>query len=143
VHEDDELRDRLLELRVNVSAANTKKISNVVQENDKLKVELDNAHEEIARMRKQLLTIGTRKEDNNKNCIDLEAFTRNQGLVTEIEHEEEDDNDDDDDNEEEEEYEEEEADDAETVAQRFASHKQNKKSFMSTAPLSAFIPKQP
>lgn len=143
MHEDDELRDRLLELRVNVSAANTKKISNVVQENDKLKVELDNAHEEIARMRKQLLTIGTRKEDNNKNCIDLEAFTRNQGLVTEIEHEEEDDNDDDDDNEEEEEYEEEEADDAETVAQRFASHKQNKKSFMSTAPLSAFIPKQP
>jgi hypothetical protein len=143
VHEDDELRDRLLELRVNVSAANTKKISNVVQENDKLKVELDNAHEEIARMRKQLLTIGTRKEDNNKNCIDLEAFTRNQGLVTEIEHEEENDNDDDDDNEEEEEYEEEEPDDAETVAQRFASHKQNKKSFMSTAPLSAFIPKQP
>jgi post-segregation antitoxin (ccd killing protein) len=52
VHEDDELRDRLLELRVNVSAASTKKISNVVQENDKLKVQLDNAHEEIARMRK-------------------------------------------------------------------------------------------
>jgi len=46
---------------VNVSTANTKKISNVVQENDNLKVELDNAHEEIARMRKQLLTVGTRK----------------------------------------------------------------------------------
>lgn len=52
VHEDDELRDKLLELRVNVSAASTKKISNVVQENDKLKVKLDNALEEINRMRK-------------------------------------------------------------------------------------------
>lgn len=51
VHEDDELRDKLLELRVNVSAASTKKISNVVQENDKLKVKLDNALEEINRMR--------------------------------------------------------------------------------------------
>ena len=30
VHEDDELRDKLLELRVNVTAASTKKISNVV-----------------------------------------------------------------------------------------------------------------
>jgi len=116
VHEDDELRDRLLELRVNVSAANTKKISNVVQENDKLKVELDNAHEEIARMRKQLLTIGTRKSENNNNCIDIEAFTRNQGLVTEIEHKEEDDDEVDDDNDEEEEYEEEEADEIDTVA---------------------------
>lgn len=64
VHEDDELRDRLLELRVNVSAASTKKISNVVQENDKLKVQLDNAHEEIARMRKQLLTIGGLKRED-------------------------------------------------------------------------------
>ena len=52
VREDDELRDRLLELRVNVSASSTKKISNVVQENDKLKVQLDNAHDEIQRMRK-------------------------------------------------------------------------------------------
>ena len=52
MHEDDELRDNLLELRVNVSGASTKKISNVVQENDKLKVELDNAHEEIARLRR-------------------------------------------------------------------------------------------
>jgi hypothetical protein len=30
----------------------------VVSENDKLKVQLDNAHEEIGRLRKQLLTIG-------------------------------------------------------------------------------------
>jgi hypothetical protein len=30
VQEDDELRDRLLELRVNVTASSTKKISNVV-----------------------------------------------------------------------------------------------------------------
>lgn len=33
VEEDDELRDRLLELRVNVTAS-AKKISNVVSEND-------------------------------------------------------------------------------------------------------------
>ena len=52
VEEDDELRDRLLELRVNVTASNTKKISNVVQENDKLKQQLDSAHEEIGRLRK-------------------------------------------------------------------------------------------
>ena len=58
VEEDDELRDRLLELRVNVTAASSKKISNVVQENDKLKQQLDDAHEEIGRLRKQLLTIG-------------------------------------------------------------------------------------
>ncbi len=63
MHEDDELRDKLLELRVNVSGASGKKISNVVQENDKLKVELDNAHEEIARLRRQLLTING---DNKK-----------------------------------------------------------------------------
>lgn len=37
VEEDDELRDKLLELRVNVTAASTKKISNVVGENEKLK----------------------------------------------------------------------------------------------------------
>jgi len=29
------------------------------------------------------------------------------------------------------------------IAQRFSKHRANKKSFMSTAPLSAFIPKQP
>jgi predicted nuclease with TOPRIM domain len=57
VHEDDELRDKLLELRVNVTAASTKKISNVVQENEKLKVRLDNAHEEIARLRNRLLNV--------------------------------------------------------------------------------------
>ena len=38
VQEDDELKEKLIELRVNVSAAGAKKISNVVQENDKLKV---------------------------------------------------------------------------------------------------------
>jgi hypothetical protein len=37
VEEDDELRDKLLELRVNVTASSTKKISNVVGENEKLK----------------------------------------------------------------------------------------------------------
>ncbi len=52
VLEDEELKEKLLEVRVNVSAASTKKISNVVQENDKLKVKLDNALEEINRMRK-------------------------------------------------------------------------------------------
>ncbi len=148
VHEDDELRDRLLELRVNVSAASTKKISNVVQENDKLKVQLDNAHEEIARMRKQLLTIGGLKEAALDN---LEAVTPKNGEIIEDEDEEYD----------EEEYEEEdeEGEDPETrsageskkstivpskiIAQRFSKHRANKKSFMSTAPLSAFIPKQP
>ena len=59
VHEDDELRDKLLELRVNVAASGSKKISNVVQENDKLKVQLDNAHEEIAKLRKRLLNVDT------------------------------------------------------------------------------------
>lgn len=58
VEEDDELRDKLLELRLNVTASSAKKITNVVCENDKLKVQLDNAHEEIGRLRKQLLTIG-------------------------------------------------------------------------------------
>ena len=58
VEEDDELRDKLLELRLNVTASSAKKITNVVGENDKLKVQLDNAHEEIGRLRKQLLTIG-------------------------------------------------------------------------------------
>lgn len=67
VQEDDELRDRLLELRVNVTATSGKKISNVVQENDKLKQKLDAAHGEIGRLRKQLLTIGmgSVKTDSN------------------------------------------------------------------------------
>lgn len=56
VEEDDELREKLFELRVNVHS--NKKISNVVVENDKLKYELDEAHGEIGRLRKQLLTIG-------------------------------------------------------------------------------------
>ena len=49
-HEDDELRDKLFELRVNVFS--NKKISNVVQENEKLKTQLERAHYEIARLRK-------------------------------------------------------------------------------------------
>lgn len=48
--EDDELREKLYELRVNVFS--NKKISNVVEENEKLKYELDQAHEEIGRLRK-------------------------------------------------------------------------------------------
>jgi uncharacterized coiled-coil DUF342 family protein len=56
VEEDDELREKLYELRVNVYS--NKKISNVVEENEKLKYELDEAHEEIGRLRKQVLTIG-------------------------------------------------------------------------------------
>ena len=32
---------------------------------------------------------------------------------------------------------------AQSIAQKYSNHKSNKKSFMSTAPLSAFIPKQP
>lgn len=154
VHEDDELRDRLLELRVNVSAASTKKISNVVQENDKLKVQLDNAHEEIARMRKQLLTIGGLKKeegvlDNLDSAVGI-AATKNDDIIEDEEEEYD------------EEYDEEEEDEMEdaevksagesrkstiisskVIAQRFSRHKANKKSFMSTAPLSAFIPKQP
>lgn len=49
-HEDEELRDKLFELRVNVFS--NKKISNVVEENEKLKLQLDKTHEEIARLRK-------------------------------------------------------------------------------------------
>lgn len=152
VHEDDELRDKLLELRVNVSAASTKKISNVVQENDKLKVQLDNAHEEINRMRKQLLTIGGLKRDEVLDKLESAVTPNNNDDIMEDEDEEYD----------EEEYDEEEEDGGEEVetksagesrksgvlpskliAQRFSRHKANKKSFMSTAPLSAFIPKQP
>ena len=50
VEEDDELREKLYELRVNVES--NKKISNVVVENEKLKFELIEAHEELSRMRK-------------------------------------------------------------------------------------------
>ena len=50
VEEDDELRDKLYELRVNVYS--NKKISNVVEENEKLKMQLDEAHDEIGRLRK-------------------------------------------------------------------------------------------
>lgn len=56
VEEDEELREKLYELRVNVYS--NKKISNVVEENEKLKVQLDQAHDEIGRLRKQVLMIG-------------------------------------------------------------------------------------
>lgn len=48
--EDDELREKLYELRVNVFS--NKKISNVVEENEKLKLQLNEAHDEITRLRK-------------------------------------------------------------------------------------------
>ncbi len=50
VEEDEELREKLYDLRVNVFS--NKKISNVVEENEKLKYELDEAHTEIGRLRK-------------------------------------------------------------------------------------------
>jgi len=93
VHEDDELRDKLLELRLNVAASGTKKISNVVQENDKLKVQLDNAHEEIAKLRKRLLNVDT-----------LDPLSHKEEYKNEIEEKEEEEEDGD----EEEEYDEEE-----------------------------------
>ena len=53
--EDEELRDKLYELRVNVHS--NKKISNVVVENEKLKFELNYTHDEITRLRKHMLGI--------------------------------------------------------------------------------------
>jgi hypothetical protein len=50
VEEDEELREKLYDLRVNVFS--NKKISNVVEENEKLKYELDEAHTEVGRLRK-------------------------------------------------------------------------------------------
>ena len=47
------LKNKLNELRVNV--ASTKKISNVVQENEKLKLSLDSAHNEINELRLKFL----------------------------------------------------------------------------------------
>ena len=38
-----------------------KKISNVVEENEKLKYQLDEAHSEIARLRKQIFLVGEDK----------------------------------------------------------------------------------
>lgn len=76
VHEDDELRDKLFELRVNVAASGSKKISNVVQENDKLKVQLDNAHEEIAKLRKRLLNVDTL--DQNLDPLSLKDEYKNE-----------------------------------------------------------------
>lgn len=110
VHEDDELRDKLLELRVNVSAASTKKISNVVQENDKLKVQLDNAHEEINRMRRQLLTIGGLKRDDVLDKLESAVTPNNNDDIIEDEDEEYD----------EEEYEEEDEDEGEDAETKSA-----------------------
>ena len=50
IEEDDELREKLYELRINVES--NKRITNVVEENENLKHELDNAHEEIGRLRR-------------------------------------------------------------------------------------------
>lgn len=96
VHEDDELRDKLLELRLNVAASGTKKISNVVQENDKLKVQLDNAHEEISKLRKRLLNVDTQEQN-------LDPLNHKEEYKNEIEEQEEEEEGD-----EEEEYDEEE-----------------------------------
>ena len=49
IEEDDELREKLYELRINVES--NRKITNVVEENENLKIELVEAHEEIARLR--------------------------------------------------------------------------------------------
>ena len=102
VHEDDELRDKLLELRVNVSAASTKKISNVVQENEKLKVKLDNAYEEIGRLRKKLLNVDSLDQQHPN----VDPLSHREEYKNEIEEEE-----DEEDGEEEEEYDEEEEED--------------------------------
>jgi hypothetical protein len=50
VEEDEELKEKLFELRINVES--NKKISNVVVENEKLKVELIEVHSELSRFRK-------------------------------------------------------------------------------------------
>lgn len=49
VEEDDELKEKLYELRINVES--NKKISNVVEENEKMKCVIDNMHQEIIRLR--------------------------------------------------------------------------------------------
>lgn len=157
MQEDDELRDKLLELRVNVTTCSTKKISNVVQENDKLKLQLDNAHEEIAKLRKRLLNIGTATPHNNDQPHKF-TFEEVKNKVQEVEDEEEEATDEEEEEEEYDDEEEEEDDEAKSaddtkkgpptgrhsraasiVLQKYSNHKANKKSFMSTAPLSAFL----
>jgi uncharacterized coiled-coil DUF342 family protein len=70
VEEDEELREKLYELRINVES--NKKISNVVEENEKLKEELELLHEEIKRLRKQLLTIGMNETNRDNDEIEQE-----------------------------------------------------------------------
>lgn len=55
IEEDEELREKLYELRINVES--NKKITNVVEENEKLKNEISEAHQEIGLLRRQLLNI--------------------------------------------------------------------------------------
>ena len=52
--DDEELRDKFKELKVNIRPG--QKISNIVHENEKLKYECKNLHNEIKRMRKILLS---------------------------------------------------------------------------------------
>ena len=146
----------------------------MVSENDKLKVQLDNAHEEIGRLRKQLLTIGmgALKTDANGRLLVSQSPKAHHGIPLNLDIDPDDDEgegqDEDDFNEEEEEYMEEEGEDDDNDNrksivgnrkrrnsskfqppplqnfQRYggpSQHKANKKSFMSTAPLSAFLPK--
>jgi hypothetical protein len=87
VEEDDELREKLYELRVNVHS--NKKISNVVVENEKLKYQLDEAHAEIGRLRKQLLTIGMGFMKNRlggANGTGLDAHSDNGGRIHTFSH---------------------------------------------------------
>mmetsp|Transcript_21220 Transcript_21220/g.15539 ORF Transcript_21220/g.15539 Transcript_21220/m.15539 type:complete len:131 (-) Transcript_21220:738-1130(-) len=53
LEDDDELREKLFHLRIHVETG--KKISNVVEENDKLQHEIARLKREVARMRKLLL----------------------------------------------------------------------------------------
>jgi regulator of replication initiation timing len=50
IEDDDELREKLQELRINVES--NKKICNVVEENENLKFEVDTLREEVNRLRK-------------------------------------------------------------------------------------------
>ena len=65
VEDDDELREKLYELRINVES--NKKISNVVEENERLKQEMDQLMGEVKRLRKQLIKIGMAQNDETIN----------------------------------------------------------------------------
>jgi hypothetical protein len=81
VEDDDELREKLYDLRINVES--NKKISNVVEENERLKEELEEVLKEVGRLRKQLLKIETIDENQQKQHEDLE-YKDLQALHTEI-----------------------------------------------------------